>query len=345
MAANGISSLATKEAKQIAKLNVASLKRQGYSLNTDGTIASGPDTTTAFYRARDFYDITELPTKYNNNGLTDNTNSGGLITGRPWITQSYAFTLNSSINEGSNLTVNVALQYPYVPNGTTLYWTIHHITTSDADFTAVSGSFTLTSSTGSFTVSPIADALTEGAETFTIYIRTGSITGPIVAITSTETVNDTSTTPTFYEQDLKAGTPITFVNYYNGLSLDVKSTNFDNTPAINGSYIKVNGTVIASDSTIGLGTLMTRGHTVAVLNPTTGATISITTYDTYGGTTSAMQTALTALANGSLVVIATYDATQVDSGLRTVLQNRFGSTNPGTWTAERHSHIFIGIKH
>ena len=344
MSANGISHLSTKQAKQIAKLNFASLKRQGYTTNLDGTIASGPDSSKDFYRPRDFYDINKLPTKYNSNGLIDNTNSGGLSTGRPWVTQSYVFTINSSVNEGSGLNVGVALQYPYVPIGTTLYWTIHHITTSDADFTAVNGSFTLTNRTGSFTVTPISDALTEGAETFTIYLRTGSITGPVVAITSTETINDTSTTPAFYEQDLKAGTPITFVNYYNGLSLDVKSTNFDNTPAINGSYIKVNGTVIASDSTIGLGTLMTRGHTVAVLNPTTGAVISITTYDTYGGTTSSMQTALNALANGSLIVIATYDATQVDSGLRTVLQNRFGSTNPGTWTAERHSHIFIGFK-
>ena len=85
MAANGISSLATKEAKQIAKLDLAKLKRQGYTLDATGNIVSGPDTTKAFYRARNDYDLTELPTQYNGNGITDNPNVGGLVIGRPWI--------------------------------------------------------------------------------------------------------------------------------------------------------------------------------------------------------------------------------------------------------------------
>ena len=86
MAANGISSLATKEAKQIAKLDLAKKKRQGYTLNADGTVASGPDITKNFYRDRNDYDITELPTQYSGNNITDNPNAGGLILGRPWIT-------------------------------------------------------------------------------------------------------------------------------------------------------------------------------------------------------------------------------------------------------------------
>jgi hypothetical protein len=86
MAKNGISTLSTKQAKQAAKLELAKLKRKGYTLNADGTVASGPDTTANFYRARNDFDITELPTQYSGNNITDNPNVGGLVIGRPWIT-------------------------------------------------------------------------------------------------------------------------------------------------------------------------------------------------------------------------------------------------------------------
>ena len=85
MAANGISSLSTKEAKQKAKLNLAQLKRKGYTLNADGTVASGPDTSKIFYRARNEYDLTELPTQYVGNVAVDNINEEGLVVGRPWV--------------------------------------------------------------------------------------------------------------------------------------------------------------------------------------------------------------------------------------------------------------------
>ena len=85
MAANSISSLSTKQAKQDAKLEIAKLKRKGYLLNADGTIVSGPDITKPFYRARNDFDITELPTQYNDNDIVDNPNPDGLILGRPWI--------------------------------------------------------------------------------------------------------------------------------------------------------------------------------------------------------------------------------------------------------------------
>ena len=45
MAANGISTLSTKQDRQIAKLELAKLKREGYTLNADGTILGGPDRT------------------------------------------------------------------------------------------------------------------------------------------------------------------------------------------------------------------------------------------------------------------------------------------------------------
>lgn len=70
MATNGISTLATKELRQKAKLDLAATERAA-----DGN-------------PRDTYDITQLPTQYDDNAIIDNANTGGLIVGRPWTTGS-----------------------------------------------------------------------------------------------------------------------------------------------------------------------------------------------------------------------------------------------------------------
>jgi hypothetical protein len=66
MALNGISELATKELRQIAKLDLAANNRSA---------SSNP---------RASYVITQLPTQYDDNAVVDNPNSGGLVAGRPW---------------------------------------------------------------------------------------------------------------------------------------------------------------------------------------------------------------------------------------------------------------------
>lgn len=68
MAANGISTLATKELRQKAKLDLAAANRA------------------AVGNPRATYDITQLPTQYTGNDITDNPNVGGLVQGRPWTT-------------------------------------------------------------------------------------------------------------------------------------------------------------------------------------------------------------------------------------------------------------------
>jgi hypothetical protein len=65
MAANGISTLATKQAKQAAKLALAATNRAA-----DGR----PSTLT----------IANLPTQYSGDTIVDNPNAGGLVQGRPW---------------------------------------------------------------------------------------------------------------------------------------------------------------------------------------------------------------------------------------------------------------------
>lgn len=77
MSANGIAHLSTREARQKAKLDLAATKRQADIANRDNVNNAN---------TRYSYDITELPTQYSNNDIVDNTNSGGLILGRPWIT-------------------------------------------------------------------------------------------------------------------------------------------------------------------------------------------------------------------------------------------------------------------
>mgnify|MGYP003689809951 CR=1 FL=1 len=119
------------------------------------------------------------------------------IKGRPTFTLNAANTpatyaaipAASSINEGSALTINVATTF--VSNGTTLYFL--NSRTADFPSSSDSGNFTINNSVGSFTVTPTNDSTTEGSETFTVAIKTGSTSGTTVATTSTITINDTST--------------------------------------------------------------------------------------------------------------------------------------------------------
>lgn len=100
MSANGISTLSSKEAKQLAKLNIAEAKRQGYTVLADGTWSGNANTSQPYYRTLNILDISELPTKYSGNVIYDNINSGGLVQGRPW-----------SSNETPNLFSGLAIWY------------------------------------------------------------------------------------------------------------------------------------------------------------------------------------------------------------------------------------------
>ena len=130
------------------------------------------------------------------NGGASNTSEfdvvfdGGEISAPPPPpTPTYTLTpATSNVNEGSSLMFTAG--GTNITNGT-YYWTI----TNSSDFGTSSGSFTITSNSGSFSVTPTADSTTEGSETFTASIRTGSISGTVVATSSAVTINDTSTTP------------------------------------------------------------------------------------------------------------------------------------------------------
>ena len=195
MAANGISTLATKAERQADKLDIAQAKREGRVVAVDGTITGAIDSTKPYYRARDTYDITQLPIQYSNNDVTDNANTGGLVTGRPWVSYSVAPRANS-VDEGSGLGTVFDITTINVANGTTLYFTVTG-SVAGADFVSSSlpsGSFTITSNAGTVSFDLKADALTEGPENYALQIRTGSTSGRVVETSSLVTVNDTSLT-------------------------------------------------------------------------------------------------------------------------------------------------------
>jgi len=83
MSANGISTLSTKELKQLAKLDIAEAKRQGRVVATDGTITGSVDTTKEYYRSYNVYDITDLPARSEGNDIFENPNTGRLSATRP----------------------------------------------------------------------------------------------------------------------------------------------------------------------------------------------------------------------------------------------------------------------
>jgi hypothetical protein len=86
MSANGIAQLPTRELRQKAKLDLAA---------QDRATAGDPRAT---------YDITLLPTQFNDNGVIDNPNPNGLELGRPWIGTVAAFTFYEAFGTTTAIT-------------------------------------------------------------------------------------------------------------------------------------------------------------------------------------------------------------------------------------------------
>ena len=75
MSANGISHLASREARQKAKLDLAATNRAADAAHRDNPTNADQ---------RHTYDLSKLPTQYSGNVIVDNANAGGLVVGRPW---------------------------------------------------------------------------------------------------------------------------------------------------------------------------------------------------------------------------------------------------------------------
>ena len=114
----------------------------------------------------------------------------------PAVIKYLSITVNSStsalsLNEGSSITVVVATEGI---TSATLYYSISSVggTVDTNDFTdgVMTGSFTITSNTGTFTKTLVADGTSEAGDAFQVEIRTGSTSGTIVLTSSTITINN-----------------------------------------------------------------------------------------------------------------------------------------------------------
>ena len=221
MAANGISTLATKELRQKAKLDLAATDRAARS------------------NARSTYDLTQLPTQYNNNSVINNPNAGGLVVGRPWITT---------------------------------------------------------------------------AATFTFYEAFGTTT----ALETTQ--------------------------YVSGNKIYAYSSTYD-TPGYQPARVVVNDIEVLLGGEPVPGPYG-RGHNLVVLDTYGDVVVPATQFDTYFDPASltTLASALNAVTSGKIAVLVVYDASALNAAVRTAINTGYGSTNTNTWTADRKSHIFIGVK-
>jgi hypothetical protein len=236
LGANGVCTITSEDVLTYAITPAASIFNEGASLNFTVDTTSVPDSTILYWTVLDIStdgaaDLTPIngPVVITGNtgvfavsAITDHLTEGSegfqvelrtdsiagtivvtsiLITiADSSITISYAITPASSVvSEGSNLAVSVGTTG--IADSTTLFWTILHGTTSNADFSSVSGSAIITSNTGSFNIGITYDGLADLNETFQVQLRTVSTSGTIVATSPAITVADLRTSNSYQPTD------------------------------------------------------------------------------------------------------------------------------------------------
>jgi hypothetical protein len=241
----------------------------------------------------------------------------------------------ASINEGSAGSFTVA---NVGPNGT-YFFTVENVSTTNADFVAASGSFTVSGSSGgidngsgSFTVTPVADRITEGNETFRVQVRSGSTSGPVILTSASVTINDISLTPAFTSAPGSVNEGSTTTYSVNNLgaagtyffTVENVSTNNSDFVAVSDSFTTstLNGTGSFSITTVN--DYVTEGNETFRLQIRTGST-SGTVILTSGNIT---------LVDTSQTVTATPDSSFVEEGSLVQITVSSGSTPSGTyfWT-------------
>lgn len=146
---------------------------------------------------------------------------------------------------------------------------------------------------------------------------------------------DTTTPFTFYEV-FGTTTAKTTTQYVSGNKIYAYTSTLD-VPSYQPARVVVNDIEVLN--------VTTRGHNMVVLN-SYGDLVSTTNYDTYGnaGSLTTLANALNGVASGNIVVLVVYDASALNSTVRTAINTGYGSTNSNTWAAGRVSQLFIGVK-
>ena len=126
-----------------------------------------------------------------------------LLTAATTVSPTYTLTTTANnVNEGSSLTFTVG--GTNIPNGT-YYWDVDNT----SQFTTPTGNVVVTDNSGTFTVTPTADATTEvNPAQFQVALRSGSNNGTILVTSASVAINDTSQTPPVVR--LTSGTALGF---------------------------------------------------------------------------------------------------------------------------------------
>ena len=133
-----------------------------------------------------------------------------------------------SVDEGGSVTFT----FTTTAADGTFYWTTSgSVNAADFSDNTVSGSFAVTSGTGSILRTLASDVTTEGAENLMMQVRTNSFSGSIVASSSFVTVNDTSVAVAGISPDWTVGT--------SGASFTSLSDALASPSVQNGDYIRV----------------------------------------------------------------------------------------------------------
>jgi len=150
---------------------------------------------------------------------------------------------------------------------------------------------------------------------------------------------NTVATFTFYEA-FGTTTAISTTRYVLGNKIYAESSTYD-VPSFQPARVVSNDIQVVNTEL--------RGHTLVVLDVLGDVVTAATQYDTWDtvgapGARAALASALSSVASGNIAVVVSYDATGLDAGIRSAINTGYGSTNTDTWSSQRKSHIFIGIK-
>lgn len=158
-------------------------------------------------------------------------------------TSSYTLTQTAtSVDEGQS--VSFTLTTTGIVDGTVLYYTTTGTASTTTDITALSGSFTINNNSGTFSINVKQDYEIDDAETLTVSVRVGSISGSIVATSEVVTIDDTPFTITIVPASTVI--PESTINTNSTLSVDINTTDVADGTSFT-AFINLLGSVTSSD--------------------------------------------------------------------------------------------------
>lgn len=204
--------------------------------------------------------------------IRTNSSSGTIVATSPNVSindtsLSPTYSISSStslINEG--LTITFTINTTGVSDNVSLFWEIVGVggNIDSNDFiSGTTGSLIINNNTATVNIIVTSDATTEGAESFAFRIRSGGLSGPILATSSNITINDTSLTPTPAPTISLSASPSTVTtNNPQAVSSSVLSWSSTNATSVNSSNFgatSVNGSVSVSPTSTTLYTISVSG--------------------------------------------------------------------------------------